>query len=70
VKRRRFLGMKRTESDEIVATFAQRNVLSDKARNIYAGPDFAKCSLIVSQTATVLRKGVSSAYQRIPSRTR
>jgi hypothetical protein len=67
VKRGRLFGVKRTETDEIVATLAQWHVLPDKARDINAGSDFAKCSLIVSHRNGTL-KGLSSARQRIPSR--
>ena len=48
VKRRRLLGVKRAESDEVVAPLFERHVLPDKARDVDASADFAKRALIVS----------------------
>ena len=48
VQRRRLLGMKRAEPDEVVSALAQSDVLSDQARDVGASADFAQCVLVVS----------------------
>ena len=51
VKRRRLLGVKRTEPDEVVAALFERHVLPDKGRDVDASADLAKNALIVSHSS-------------------
>jgi hypothetical protein len=46
VERGRLLGMKRAQADQIVSALAQRHVLTNQLRDVYARADFAKGTLV------------------------
>jgi hypothetical protein len=48
VKRRRFLGVKWAETNEVVSALAQRHVLSNEVPDVNASSDLAKRVLVVS----------------------